>query len=112
MSKMVNFCLGLAGVWKPLSWLIFMHRIPRDLKEARDIHQLILHMRELKPDVTLTPRVTWLIRTGSETQDFCHPILTRVISHHSSNWGMYKGQSFEDSRGLPWKGKRHSPSWK
>ena len=37
MSKMVNFCLGLAGVWKPLSWLIFMHRIPRDLKEARDI---------------------------------------------------------------------------
>ena len=37
MSKMVNFYLGLAGVLKPLSWLIFMHRITGDLKEVRDI---------------------------------------------------------------------------
>ena len=69
-------------------------------------------MRELKPDVLLTPKVVWLIRIGSETQDFCCPILTRVISHHSSKWGMYKGQSFEDLCGLPLKGKRHPLSWK
>lgn len=37
MIKMVNFCPGLTGVLEPLSWLIFMHGIILDLKEAMDI---------------------------------------------------------------------------